>query len=141
MSTTLSGNSGSVTSSSAVHSTCSSAVAAARASRDRCGASTSVAIAHLRQLAVAALALAHELGVLRPTRLPALEHLVPGDRPLFEQPALVRRVEAAWEREIEHELALGHVIVRRHLQAQLVAQRHGRAQPGLPELVVRAALE
>src|SRR5919202_3253521 len=85
--------------------------------------------------------LRHELGVGGAARLPAAEHLVPGARALLVQPALVRRVEAGRERHLEHVLLPLLVEVGRDLQADLLAERHHLAHPGLPQLVVALALE
>src|SRR5712664_3568045 len=77
------------------------------------------------------------LGVARATRPPSDQHLVPGAR-LLEVPPLRLGVELAreWIVELPYVLALAHLFVRGHLDADLLAVGHHRREPPLSQLVV-----
>src|SRR5476651_647372 len=82
------------------------------------------------------------LGVARPSRPPADQHVIPRAR-LLEVPPLRLGVEHAWEGivELPDVLAIAHLFVRRDLDSDLLAERYNRRQPPLAQLVVRQPLQ
>src|SRR5262245_13333362 len=69
------------------------------------------------------------LGVHRTTALPALQDLVPANRAVLVQPALVLGVEVGRERHIDQVALVLRVEVGRHLEPNLLAERHDLRHP------------
>src|SRR5690348_15192277 len=95
----------------------------------------------LRQRAVAALHELHEFSVGGAAPLPAHQYLIPRDRAVLQQPALVLLVEGGGEGAIYHPLLARLVEVRRDAEAKLLAEWYGGAHPRLAQLVVALTLE
>src|SRR5207248_1598628 len=93
------------------------------------------------ELLVATLELANQVLVGRSAPLPAYQHIVPADRSLLEQEALIRGIELRRERAVDDILAALGVVMRRDVQPQALAQRDRGGHPLLAQLVVGRALE
>src|ERR1700687_2953663 len=113
-----------------------------RISRRRAASLCPVLVMRLAELVELLLEHRDHLGVARAARAPAHEHVVPGAW-LLEVPPLFFGVELARKRivELPDVLAIAHLFVRGHLDADLLAIGDHRREPPLAELVVGQSLE
>src|SRR5579885_3556553 len=108
------------------------------ARRDRSRPYSPLLLQQAQHLAFPALDHPHEPLIRRPARLPAFHYIVPRTLAL---PALGLRIEVLRKLALEDILLLFLVIVRGHLDLQLLAQGNSGRHPGLAQLVVALALE